>query len=608
MTWSAGLVVERLGVRYPGRREPALREIDLTVGAGEFVGVEGRTGAGKSTLALISAGFVPRVVRARVEGSVTVAGVSAVTSSPGELAERVGIVFSTPANQLSASKLTVREELAFGLENLGVPRADMDGRIDDVLEHLGIAHLSDREPFSLSGGEQQRVAIASIIAMGTSVVVLDEPTAQLDPGGTAAVAALLRSLADDGRAILAAEHDPTVLALAARCLILPEGRSVALDRPGSVLGSATLAPIGLRPPTIVDLAERAGVDAARAFDEDAVVDALRRPGAGGPAAAARGADLAAAAAVQGADLAAAARRAEPSAADRDAVPGAWAAPPAPAVEAIREVRPTDVSVAGLVHRYPGGIEAVRGVNLHVPAGETVAILGQNGSGKTTLVKHLNGLLRPDAGSVAVGGRDLAGEPVNVVARSVGFVFQNPDDQLFGRSVEREVGFGPRNLRLDRTAIARLVERSLDLVGLAGTRAANPYDLDLSQRKLVAFASVLAMDPAVLVLDEPTTGQDGPGRERVGSIVDRLADAGRTVIAITHDMEFAAAHFGRIVVMREGRIVADGSPADVFAASTWEVLASTGLVAPVAARVGARLGLGATPTEASLVEALAARAR
>ena len=172
------------GVRYPGRREPSLADIDLTVEPGERVGVTGRTGAGKSTLAFLAGGFIPRVVRGTVSGEASIDDVPATTTDPGALLGKVGIVFSTPANQLSASKQTVREELAFGLENLGIARAEMDVRIDAVLSRLGIAHLAEREPFALSGGEQQRVAIASIVAMGTKVLVLDEPTAQLDPAGT----------------------------------------------------------------------------------------------------------------------------------------------------------------------------------------------------------------------------------------------------------------------------------------------------------------------------------------------------------------------------------------------------------------------------------------
>ncbi len=572
MAPDGGLEVDQLTVRYPGRREPALRDVRLQVAAGELLGVAGRTGAGKSTLALASAGFVPRVVRARVEGTVRVAGVAIANALPGQLADRVGIVFSTPANQLSASKLTVREELAFGLENLGLARAEMDPRIDDVLGRLGIAHLASREPFALSGGEQQRVAIASIIVMGTSTLILDEPTAQLDPGGTTAVAELLRTLAGEGRAILIAEHDPVVLAMTDRCVVLEAGAAVVTDRPGQALSTGSLEPIGLRAPTIVRLAERAGIPRLQAFDEDAIVEALRSRARQG-------------------------RPNEPAVAPRL---------PTIELELMRNEPAVDIAIERLAHRFPGGIEALAGVDLAVPAGASVAIVGQNGSGKTTLVKHLNGLLRPDAGTVTIGGHTIADVPVNTLARTVGFVFQSPDDQLFNRSVEREVAFGPRNLGLDDATMRRLVDRALELTGLDQLRAVNPYDLDVSLRKLVALASIVAMEPAVLVLDEPTTGQDGPGRGRVGAIVDTFRGAGRTVIAITHDMEFAATHFERIVVMRAGRIVADGPPVQVLGPSSWDVLASTGLIPPVAARVGARLGLGSTPTEASLVQALAGR--
>jgi energy-coupling factor transporter ATP-binding protein EcfA2 len=577
----ARLTVGDLSVRYAGRREPALSDISLEVPAGGFVGVHGRTGAGKSTLALAAAGFIPRVVRAHLEGTVAVDGIAVATAAAADLAERVGIVFSTPANQLSASKLTVREELAFGLENLAVPRSEMDGRIEAVLDRLGIGHLADREPFTLSGGEQQRVAIASIVAMGTSTLVLDEPTAQLDPAGTRAVADLLRTLTGEGRAVLCVEHDPAVLGRTDRILVLEGGRSASLAEPGRALGSGVLGPLGLESPTLVRLAELAGLPPERAFDETALGEALRGLGS---SAGARPTPT-------GAEPTA---RAEPTAGS-SRVPD-W--------RPLRDLAPVVVEATGLVHRYPGGVEAVRGVDLRIEPGEAVAIVGQNGSGKTTLAKHLDGLLRPAAGTVLIGGRDIAGDAVSEIARTVGFVFQNPDDQLFQRSVEREVRFGPANLELEPRLAAELVERALALTGLADVRATNPYDLGLSIRKLVALASVLAMEPAVLVLDEPTTGQDGPGVERVGGVVDAYRGAGRTVVAITHDMEFAAAHFGRILVMRDGRIAADGPPSEVFAPGRSALLASTGLDAPPAARLGAALGLGSTPTFAILLTALA----
>ncbi len=263
-----------------------------------------------------------------------------------------------------------------------------------------------------------------------------------------------------------------------------------------------------------------------------------------------------------------------------------------------------VEVRALVHRYPNGVEAVRGVSLKVEPGEAVVILGQNGSGKTTLVKHLNGLLRPAEGQVLLDGAPTDGLTVDQLAATVGFVFQNPDEQLFERSVEREVAFGPRNLRRPASEIAELVARSLDAVGLADVHATNPYDLDLSRRKLVALAGVLAMDPAILVLDEPTTGQDAAGIERVGAVVRAFRDAGRSVVAITHDMEFAAANFTRVIVMRLGEVIADGRPSEIFSVDQRELLASTGLTPPPAARIAAAMGLSIVAADAdALVAAL-----
>jgi energy-coupling factor transport system ATP-binding protein len=580
-TPAASLSIENLTIRYPGRREAALDGVSVEVAAGSIVGVAGRTGAGKSSLALAAAGFIPRVVRAKLEGRVTVGGVDTATAGASELLGRVGIVFATPANQLSASKLTVREELAFGLENLGVPRAEMDPRIDTILARLGIGHLADREPFALSGGEQQRVAIASIVAMGTDVLVLDEPTAQLDPFGTTMVADILRELAAGGTAILVVEHDPSVLARTDRTIVLDRGRVAGSGPPGEALGPDVLGPIGLRSPTLVSLASLAEVDAGHAFDDAAIAAGLRKLTAESP------------------DRLVARVSGTPDPVSPERTEDAsirW--------QPIRDQPPTPIEIDELTHRYPSsGAEALRGVTLAVGAGEAVAIVGQNGSGKTTLVKHLNGLLRPTTGRILVGGDDIADEPVHRLAGRIGFVFQNPDDQLFDRSVEREVSFGPRNLGLPTAVIQRLVETSLAVVGLTDVRSTNPYDLDLSRRKLVALASVLALDPAVLVLDEPTTGQDEPGVRRVGAVVDAFRAAGRTVIAITHDMEFAAAHFPRTIVMRDGRVILDGPPGEVFTGDQTETLATAGIAPPPAARIGWLLGVGATPTEEALIRAL-----
>ena len=264
-----------------------------------------------------------------------------------------------------------------------------------------------------------------------------------------------------------------------------------------------------------------------------------------------------------------------------------------------------IELEGLVHVYPEGTRALAGVSLRVAAGEAVAIVGQNGSGKSTLVRHLNGLLRPTQGVVRVGGRDTAGVRVARLAALVGLAFQDPDRQIFAGHVRAEVAFGPRNLGVRGAALDGAVADALAAVGLGEAADANPYDLGYSRRKLLAIASVLAMRTPIVILDEPTTGQDLRGVALVREIVAGLVAERRTVLAVSHDMRFVAETFGRVVVMREGRIVFDGTPAQVFAAAAWPVLASTWLEPPLAARVGARLGLGSTPTEAALVEALVA---
>lgn len=238
--------------------------------------------------------------------------------------------------------------------------------------------------------------------------------------------------------------------------------------------------------------------------------------------------------------------------------------------------------------YPGGVAALRGVSLKIGRGETVAIVGENGAGKTTLVKHLNGLLKPTSGSVTVDGVDTRTKTVASLARLVGFVFQNPDDQLFQNQVAREVAFGPRNLAYPGERIEELVKWAVEQVEISDLLPRHPYDLGLAQRKLVAIASVVAMDTPYIVLDEPTTGQDHPGTEKLGRLVARLAAAGKTVIAITHDMEFASSHFARIIVMAQGQVIIDGTPYEVF--SRPADLEKAAVEAPQIARLGELLGL------------------
>jgi energy-coupling factor transport system ATP-binding protein len=275
----------------------------------------------------------------------------------------------------------------------------------------------------------------------------------------------------------------------------------------------------------------------------------------------------------------------------------------PAAPALGGVPGPVIRTEGLVHVYDGATRALDGVDLAIARGERVAIVGQNGSGKSTLVRHFNGLLRPTEGRVLVDEADVAGRRVAHLAATVGLAFQDPDRQIFAGKVRAEVAFGPRNLGRRGPELERAIDAALWVTGLDKDAETNPYDLGYSRRKLLALASILAMGTPIVVLDEPTTGQDARGVERIHQIVGDLAAAGRTVVAISHDMRFVAEAFQRVIVMRDGRIVLDGPPSEVFAEAAWPTLASTFLEPPLAARIGARLGLGSTPTDETLLAAL-----
>jgi energy-coupling factor transport system ATP-binding protein len=269
---------------------------------------------------------------------------------------------------------------------------------------------------------------------------------------------------------------------------------------------------------------------------------------------------------------------------------------------------TEIRCEQVTYTYPGGVTALDCVNLEVGAGQRVAIVGHNGSGKSTLVRHFNGLLKPTDGRVVIGDADTRSTRIAQLARQVALAFQDPDRQIFSGSLDAEVAFGARNVGLKGAELDASVAAALESVGLAAERKTNPYDLNYSRRKLLTIASVLAMRTPIVVLDEPTTGQDARGVGTIESIVDSLARTGTTVIAISHDMRFVAEAFERVVAMKAGRVILDGSPTHVFDRERWESLRSTNLEPPFAAALGDQLSLGVTPTDSSFVEAFIARSR
>jgi len=502
----AGLTLERVTYSYPGTRSAALRNVSLSLRPGRALGVVGANESGKTTLCLVAGGLAPTVTGGRLEGSVRVDGVEIADLPPHSLAQRCGVLLANPATALSGTAATVFEEVAFGPANLGLAAGEIVDRVRWALAVAGLESLASRDPAGLSGGQTQLVALASVLALRPRYLILDEPTSELDPAGTELVAGALSNVAaETGAGILIVEHKLDVLArLAHRMLTLEDG-AVALEG-----GTAKL----LGDPRLEALGVRVGASSERP-------PAASRVGGGRPL-----------------------ERASRVLSTEAVVPA--------------------IEMADVRFDYPGGVRALDGVSLRIEPGEALAVVGPNGSGKTTLVRHLNGLLRPSSGRVLMDGRDVRRVHVAELARRVGLAFQDPDRQLFAGRVRAEVAFGPRNLGLRGAELEERVAEALDLVGLGTEAGAHPYDLGRSRRKLLALASVLALRAPVLALDEPTTGQDARGVDRVEGVVARAAAEGRTVVAVSHDMAFVRRCFPRAIVMGEGRIVADGPPDRVLA--------------------------------------------
>lgn len=566
--------VDNLRYRYPRQQRLALDGISFTAEAGEFIGVVGSNSSGKSTLCHALVGLVPHFYKGAIGGRVVAAGVDVHRTPVAEVSRRVGLVFQNPFTQITGAKLTVYEEAAFGLEYTGVPREEMVVRIERVLKLLGLWELRERSPFALSGGQMQRLAIASVLAMEPAVLVLDEPTSQLDPSGTREVFDAVTALCDQGMTVIMAEHNIELLAAHAdRVLVLYEGKLVANDAPRNVLSSlargdgSTVQVVPVPPVTEaaaalgwampegglpVTVEEAVAVGRERIHEQESGVGPDTGV-AGGAGASAHG-------------RAAGAPGSSPSADAKT-----------PPVVQIRDVH----------FHYTPGVPVLRGITLDIAPGAT-AIIGQNGAGKSTFVRLLNGLLKPVSGDVIVHDVNTRNTTTASLARTVGLVFQNPSDQLFKSRVIDEVMFGPLNLGIPADEAEERARAALSEVGLAGVESRNPYDLGLSERKLVTIASVLSMGTGVIILDEPTIGQDRDGVRRLGHLVESLTAAGRTVITITHNMDFVARHFQRVLVFCEGRVLADADAATVFAQP--EVLQLAALEAPQITRLGQALKL------------------
>jgi energy-coupling factor transport system ATP-binding protein len=552
--------LDKVSFRYRGATELALSEITCHIRPGELVGLLGRSGSGRSTLASTLNGTIPHLVRGDLRGQVHIAGQDIRGRRPRDLADRVGFVFQDFEAQLFSTNVAL--EVAFGPENLGVPRQEISRRVDRYLRLVRLEALRHKAPAGLSGGQKQRLALASVLALEPQVLVLDEPTSDLDPAGRQDLWAAVRDLRRErDLTLVIVDPETDEMGWVDRFMVLDRGR-VALSGTPSELWRATqaLEGLGVKGFTLARLTSALGFH-EEWRDVDQTAAAIRNAGWRVNPAASAGLRQADAARTDGEVL---------------------------------------LEVENLVHRYPDGTEALSGVALAIRRGEFVAILGQNGSGKTTLVKHLNGILTPTAGDIRLSGKSLKGQPPTRLSRLVGLVFQNPDHQIFAERVRDEVAFGPRLQGLAEGEVAQRVDEALEAVDLAGAGDLDPFILTKGSRQRVAVASTLATKPEVIILDEPTTGLDHRELEGMMALIQRLNRAGHTIVIITHAMGVAAAYARRVVLMRNGRIVRDGSAREIF--SNESALLELGLTPPPVVQVANRLGVPAL-TEEELVGSL-----
>lgn len=525
-----------------GRGGPVLRGVDLSVPPGTFTVVMGASGGGKSTLLRTLNAIIPDFIDGSFAGDVEVLGRDATATRVSEMADVVGMVLQNYEAQLFGT--SIDSEVAFGPENIAVPRAEISDRIDRSLELVGLSDLDRRRsPDTLSGGQKQRLVFAGVMANQPRLLVLDEPTSDLDPAGSHDTLDVIRSLsgrrqdatATGPETIVMVTHEIEESLLADRAVLLRGGR---VYREGSTRTVFTdieaLRDARVAVPPVTEAFDRIGCP------QD---DLPLTPG-----------EAVARVETSGLDW-------TPPAVRGEGLPGV----PAGTAESLGE---TVFEISGVTHDYAtdqGTVRAVDAVDLTIRSGEFVAIVGHNGSGKTTLAKHVNGLLTPDAGSVTWRDCEVSQLPMTTVGRSIGYVFQNPDHQLFADTVREEVRFGPENFGLSGAELTDRVTEAIETVELGELEESDPFTLSKGQRQRVALASVLATDPEVIVFDEPTTGLDAPQQERFMGLVARLnREQGMTVIMVTHSMRTVTKYAPRTVVMVDGRKAADRPTRELFA--------------------------------------------
>ncbi len=538
-------IFKDVSYKYPRSEDFVLRDINLEVHKGEFLGLIGPTGAGKTSLCLALNGIVPQFYGGRFFGSVHIGNLDTVEHPISALANYVGQVFEDPETQLIST--SVENEVAFALENLKVEREVIIERIPQALSAVRLEGTEKKHPHELSGGQKQRLAIAAAIAVQPRLLILDEPTSQLDPVGAEEVFATAHELNQGlGMTIVMASHSAEEMAaFANRIALVSHGQIVALGAPDEIYAEIEmLEKNDLRPPqvakTFYSINQRGiAVPKVPVKMEAALplLDSLRNQ-------------------------------------------------PVNSSFALKETEGFRgeplLSIHDLAHIYPDGTKALHGVSLEITEGEYVLIIGQNGAGKSTLVKHFLNLLQPTEGAVKVSGVDTQEMSVSDLARRIGYVAQNPDNQIFNTSVGEEIAFALKNLEFDEDEVEARIVESLDAMGLTEVRDMHPLALPKGDRARVVIGAILAMKPEIIIFDEPTTGQDYRGAKYILEISRDLHKMGKTVIVITHHLYLMPEFAERVIVMGKGTVLLDDVTRAAFHES--EILKCTFLSAPQAVRL------------------------
>lgn len=515
------LDIRNLWFKYPTSADWVLRDINLSVAEGEFVCLAGPSGCGKSTLLLALNGIVPHGTGGFMKGNVVVADLNTEDHGVSELARIVGLVQQNPEGQFRT--LDVEDEVAFGPENCMLPREEIARRVDWALNVAKAEHLRDREADQLSGGEKQRVVIASALAMMPKVLVLDEPTSNIDMKGSFEILEALKEIRSrTGLTVLVAEHKLDLfLSISDRFIVIDQGAILYDGPPASVVnrGSEDLVRLGVGSPQVLGLFLNHTAGLAPSW-QDMSGDSGQRV-------------------------------------------------------AVEELRPTPtcygdersevaIDVRGLSFRYANGVEALSGLDLTIRRGEFVGITGTNGSGKTTFLLHLMGILKAQHGKVIVCGMDAKSTPITAIARKVGLVFQNPLSQLFEESVRDEILFALRNFNLMDDKASRAAKDVLGVVDLKGFEERYPHSLSIGQMKRLCIASVLIYDPDIIILDEPFFGQDYGHARRVMDILMNLNhERGKTILIVSHNISILTGYASHLIAFQKGTIAEDGP--------MWEVI-------------------------------------